>query len=339
MKSYRGAGRPAFTLIELLVVIAIIAILIGLLLPAVQKVRESASRTQCTNNVKQIALAVHNFHDTHKVLPPLLGPVPPKKYLSSAPTAVPVSNPFFQILPFIEQETRYKETFWGTVPPANNSPDGQTWGPGYSPWGPTSAGGENHLVGVKLYACPSDPSIPVDMVAGPVRMNAGKTPVYDANPALTSYAANAHVFGDVGLDATVGEVFAGYTARNRVPTNIQDGTSNTILFAERYGRCGNFTAHDNGNGGNAAMWWGADPALPAFAVYTQGPNSLFQVQPQPWQPGGSGCDPYRASTAHSGVMIVALADSSVKSISSGIDPSTWWRAVTSNEGKSIGTDW
>jgi prepilin-type N-terminal cleavage/methylation domain-containing protein len=95
-QSQRSPARPAFTLVELLVVIAIIGVLVALLLPAVQQAREAARRMQCSNNIKQITLAVHSYHDSHKFLPP-----------GSTDATLAGSTGFAAILPYLEQTTVY----------------------------------------------------------------------------------------------------------------------------------------------------------------------------------------------------------------------------------------
>src|ERR1700740_1689063 len=106
--SMRHTRRSAFTLIELLVVISIIGVLVGLLLPAVQKVREAASRSKCQNNLKQIGLAAHNYASSHGVLPPgVLGPGQLINFPASSASAAWLSN-LALMLPFMEQDNVYR---------------------------------------------------------------------------------------------------------------------------------------------------------------------------------------------------------------------------------------
>jgi prepilin-type N-terminal cleavage/methylation domain-containing protein len=194
---HRASSRPwspgGFTLIELLVVIAIIAILIALLVPAVQKVRESAARTQCANNLKQIGLACHNYHDTFKSLPQgwvtVPGNMPGRGWAWGT-----------LILPFIEQATVYNTLKPVLTPPTD---------------APLSTDPRTQSV-LAIYQCPSDG-------------NGNSQNVWFDNYPKSNYVCNRTLFGPG--DGSNG--WGNGQPINKRLTDITDGTTNTIMIGER----------------------------------------------------------------------------------------------------------
>jgi len=195
-----GTKRSAFTLIELLVVIAIIAILIGLLLPAVQKVREAAARAKCQNNLKQIGLAMHNYENANQVLPP--GYIAAGAYVNGGADTDPGWAWGTYILPYLEQNSLYSE-FNLTLPVAQSAPAIGTL--------------------VKSFVCPSD----IGAMGAFSVTNSNWNAVCSIAP--SSYAACC------GNGSTTAATGNGCFYRNSAVrmTDIIDGTSSTIFVEER----------------------------------------------------------------------------------------------------------
>jgi prepilin-type N-terminal cleavage/methylation domain-containing protein/prepilin-type processing-associated H-X9-DG protein len=229
--------RPGFTLIELLVVIAIIAILIGLLVPAVQKVRDSAARVQCQNNLKQIGIALHAYHDSYKRLPPWAF-----DFTYNPRPANPFGNQrqghsaLTMILPFLEQGNvaRLTNSNISVIDPLNLPPN----------WG-VSAGGSTTI---PIYVCPSAPDRVIDygpyftLLAG---RNLGPMPLGATDYAIVrglsgvfcASCAPASPSGEVGVMGVRGQKGPqGWTQGRAKLTDVRDGTSNTIMVAEDAGR-------------------------------------------------------------------------------------------------------
>jgi prepilin-type N-terminal cleavage/methylation domain-containing protein len=234
--------RGGFTLIELLVVIAIIAVLIGLLLPAVQKVREAAARMTCSNNLKQITLAAHNYESAAGHLPPgSLWTMP-----SDTPHGVD-SNPLGQynnqwvgtmvhLLPYIEQDNLFKALMAGTpsVPVPGNYLSPTARHPAY--WNFPSFW-TNRTAKVKTLICPSDnaESAQNDMMVytflqSPTPVTIGINYVYFGDPTLgrTNYLA---IGGYGGVQADIYKGAFTNRSKNTIAA-IPDGTSNTLMFGE-----------------------------------------------------------------------------------------------------------
>jgi len=333
--------RRGFTLVELLVVIAIIGILVGLLLPAVQAAREAARRMQCSNNLKQLGLATHNFESTYKRFPPgVVGPAQANGTTNFhwwSTTSTPWSNspnvgalvliqPFMELTnvyqPFAsKKELALEKTFHSA--PSTDLPRYQWW-----------QSATNNLVAeaqyrIGAYLCPSDNAY--GSTTGCVIMTGSWSVPSDAVGHLsfstvTSYGKTNYVpcTGWLGGHITTGYYATGigiFGDRTRTKFgSITDGSSNTMMFGEV---TGTWTDFKKKTGRLRSFLW----------VHNGLPSDLMDD----WYPqnGYNWAYDYRFSSMHNGIENYALADGSVRSISTTVDLDTYQNMAAMRDGQVV----
>ncbi len=334
----RPLRRSGFTLIELLVVIAIIAILVSLLLPAVQQAREAARRTQCKNNLKQLGVAAHNFEGTYKKLPP--GQIFTLDAYSSAYSTGNLSwvGVMAYLTPYMEQDAVYApfgaNLKMDAADYAKNTAD-----PRKTPyWNIPAINGVTKFQGPALL-CPSDnaagaaSSDPAEVTMWMVRSAGGPTyggyvmndeapdPVV-SNHSWTNYVGCAGRFAatatQLGYTRTGNptEFAAVNNYAGMLPLNAQvkfqdvnDGLSNTIMFGEVTGR---FTDGYKGVGRFMSFGWLVGP----IGTHYMGPTNLAGL---PWVPARATWEDNKFTSRHTGVAQYCLGDGSVRALSTNTD--------------------
>ncbi len=305
-------SRQGFTLIELLVVIAIIAILIGLLVPAVQKVREAAARTQCINNLKQIGLATHNHHDANKFLVPAwLGgnSLDPDGW---APWAV-------LLLPYLEQGNIYDQ--WNLNYPASKQP---------------AAAYQQQLA---VYHCPSRPAFVLS--SGDFATPGGGLSDYGAcfgvaangSDSTGAIVPTADMAGSTTTDASGNPVLKPGWRGQLTLLSITDGTSNTFMFGEKHVRPDSL----RGKNEDRSIFGGQNNSIRRMAGIDTATGDQRPLSPPDNQNGALANTTFGGP--HPGICLFVFCDATVRALPINTDVQTLSYLITRNDGNSIGFDY